>query len=156
MAEQRAIREELENRCPTPEITYADDDPDRPPDNFPSNSATFIDPRPWTTKTRDVHASQLKPFRFNLTSQSLTDTARRDYMEFFIEDIVSHVEIKKIPSKMKFYVKWLNYDSNHNSWEPWKSMRATDQLHTYLRVNNMLYVIPNEFRNMTPNNREEP
>ena len=45
---------------------------------------------------------------------------------------------------------------NHNSWEPWKSMRATDQLHTYLRNNNMLHVIPKEFRNMTPNTREEP
>ena len=30
-------------------------------------------------------------------------------------------------------------------------MRATD-----LRNNNMLYVIPKEFRNMTPNTREEP
>ena len=48
LAEQRAIREELENRCPTPEITYADEDPDRPPDNPPSNPSTFIDPRPWT------------------------------------------------------------------------------------------------------------
>jgi hypothetical protein len=48
LAEQRAIREELENRCPTPEITYADDDPDRPPDNPPSNPSTFTDPRPWT------------------------------------------------------------------------------------------------------------
>ena len=35
-------------------------------------------------------------------------------------------------------------------------MRATDQLHTYLRNNNMLYVISKEFQNMTPNNREEP
>ena len=48
LAEQRATREELEIRCPTPEITYADDDPDRPPDNPLSNPSTFIDPRPWT------------------------------------------------------------------------------------------------------------
>ena len=48
LAEQRAIREELENRCPTPKITYADDDPDRPPDNPPSNPSTFTDQRPWT------------------------------------------------------------------------------------------------------------
>ena len=74
----------------------------------------------------------------------------------FIEEIVSHVGNKQKPSTMKFYFKWLNYDSNHNSWEPWKSMRATDQLHTYLRKNNMLHVIPKEFRNVTPNTREEP
>ena len=111
---------------------------------------------PITKKNRDVHASQLKPLRSNPTSQSSTDTARRDYMEFFIEEIVSHVGNNKKPSTMKFYVKWFNYDLSHNSWEPWKFICATDQLHTYLRNNNMLYVIPKEFRIMTPNTREEP
>ena len=40
-----------------------------------------------TKKTRAIRASQLKPFRFNPTLQSPTDTARREYMEFIIEDI---------------------------------------------------------------------
>ena len=57
---------------------------------------------------------------------------------------------------MKFYVKWLNYDSSHNSWEPWKSMRSTDQLHKYLRENNMLHVIPREFRLAPPAVMENP
>ena len=109
-----------------------------------------------TKKNRAVLASQLKPFRFNPTSQSPTDTARRDYMEIFIEDILTHVGNKKKPSTMKFLVKWLNYDSTHNSWEPWKSMRTTDQLHKYLRDNNMSYVIRNKNRNITPLGREEP
>ena len=109
-----------------------------------------------TKKTREVHASQLKLFKFNPTQKSPTDTARRDYMEFFIEAVISHIGNKKALSTMKFYVKWLNYDSSHNSWEPWKSMRSTDQLHKYLRDNNMSYVIRNKNRNITPLGREEP
>ena len=77
-------------------------------------------------------------------------------MESVIADILSHVGNKKKPSTLKFLVKWLNYDSSHKSWEPWKSMRTTDQLHKYLRDNNMSYVIPKEFRYITPVNREEP
>ena len=57
---------------------------------------------------------------------------------------------------MKFLVKWLNYDSNRKSLELWKSMRTTDQLRKYLRDNNISYVIPKEFLNITPVNREEP
>jgi hypothetical protein len=108
-----------------------------------------------TKKTRDIHASQLKPFRFNPSQKSPVDIARRDYMEFFIEAIISHVGNKKAPSTMRFCVKWLNYDSSHNSWEPWKSMRNTDQLHKYLRENNMTYIIPKEFRMNPPSTRED-
>ena len=48
-----------------------------------------------TKKNRDVHASQLKPFKFNPTSQSPTDTARRDYMEYFIEEIFPMLGIRR-------------------------------------------------------------
>jgi hypothetical protein len=107
-----------------------------------------------TKKTRDVHASQIKPFRFDPAKKSPTDTARRDYMEFFIEKILSHQGNKKVPSSMTFHVKWLNYDASHNTWEPWKSLRMTDQLHDYLRENNMVNIIPKEYR--IPSSREEP
>jgi Chromo (CHRromatin Organisation MOdifier) domain len=108
-----------------------------------------------TKKTRDVHASQLKSFRFDPTKRSPADIARRDYMEFFIEDIISHVGDKKKPTGMKFHVKWLNYDSTHNTWEPWQSLRTTDQLHKYLREHDMYYTIPKQFRMNPPSTREE-
>ena len=107
-----------------------------------------------TKKTRDVHASQIKPFRFDPAKRSPTDIARRDYMEFFIEKIISHRGDKKSPSTMQFLVKWLNYDDTHNTWEPWKSLRMTDQLHDYLRLQKMKSVIPKEFR--TPSQTEDP
>ena len=109
-----------------------------------------------TKKTRDVHASQLRSFKFNPTKRNPADIARRDYMEFFIEDIIAHVGHKSKASHMKFHVKWLNYDSTHNTWEPWSSLRATDQLHEYLRENNMTSIIPKEFRDIKNNNTENP
>ena len=58
-----------------------------------------------TKKNRDVHASQLKAFRFDPAKTPPTDIARRDYMEFFIESILSHQGDKKRPSTMTFLVK---------------------------------------------------
>ena len=51
-----------------------------------------------TKKTREVHASQLKTFRFDPAKTPPTDIARRDYMEFFIENILPHKDDKKRPS----------------------------------------------------------
>ena len=70
------------------------------------------------------------------------DTARRDYMEFVVEKVLSHSGDKKKPTTMSFKVKWLNYDDTHNSWEPWKNLRLCEALHEYLRDNKMKHFIP--------------
>ena len=57
---------------------------------------------------------------------------------------------------MTFLVRWLNYDQSHDSWEPWKNLCATDQLHDCLRRNNMEKVIPKEFLNKPSEVTEEP
>jgi hypothetical protein len=41
-------------------------------------------------RTRIVHASRLKTFVFDPMTQDLLDTARRDYMEFFVESTLGH------------------------------------------------------------------
>ena len=58
--------------------------------------------------------------------------------------------------RMKFHVKWLNYESIHNTWEPWSSLRTIDQLQKYLRDNDMQNVIPKQFRDLEYNNTEVP
>ena len=40
-----------------------------------------------THKEKLYHMTQLKPFHFDPTHVDPTDIARRDYLEFFIEDI---------------------------------------------------------------------
>ena len=72
------------------------------------------------------------------------DTARRDYMEFFVEKILAHAGDIKKPTSMSFHVKWLNFDDSSNTWEPWKSLRLCDALHDYLRNNNMTRFIPKD------------
>ena len=106
-----------------------------------------------TKKTRDIHASQLKTFRFDPSKTSPADFASRDYMEFFIERIIAHDGNKHKPSTMTFLVKC--YDSSHKTWEPWKSLRTTDQLHDYLSENNMKSVTPKQFKKPS-NNLEGP
>ena len=101
-----------------------------------------------TNKTRTAYSKSLKEFIFDSTKSSAVDTARRDYMEFFIESVLEHTGDAKRPSSLYFKVKWLNYDDSHNSWEPWKELRKCDKLHDYLRAHkNLKGLVPAEFLN---------
>ena len=91
-----------------------------------------------TKVERTVFAGTLKPFLFDPKKTTAEETARRDYMEFFIEAILDHRGDLKRPSTLTFLVKWLNYDDAHNSWEPWNELRKCDVLHDFIR-NNVKY-----------------
>ena len=99
-----------------------------------------------TKKTRTVHASRLKPFVFNPTMHDPLDTARRDYMEFFVESILAHTGNPRKVSTLLFHVKWLNYPSSANTWEPWANLRSCEPLHVYLRANAMQRLVPRTHR----------
>ena len=99
-----------------------------------------------TKKHRTVHASKLKTFVFDPATQDPADTARRDYMEFFVESILAHRGDRKKVSSLSFLVKWLNYDSSMNTWEPWGNLRLCEPLHTYLRAHSMSSLIPRSIR----------
>ena len=43
------------------------------------------------------------------------DTARRDYMEYFVEKVLGHTGDSKKPQSMSFHVKWLNSHIIHRS-----------------------------------------
>jgi Chromo (CHRromatin Organisation MOdifier) domain len=86
-------------------------------------------------KTCNVHASRLKPFIYDPLKQDPLDTARRDYMEFFVESILSHSCDTRRVSTLLFHVKWLNHPPESNTWEPWRNLRSCEALHTYLRTN---------------------
>ena len=88
----------------------------------------------------------LKQFIFNPKHTDPADVARRNYMEFFIESIYGIPTSRKNRRKtqMRFLVKWIDFDDSHNTWESWKNLRLTDALHTYLRLNGMLKIIPTD------------
>jgi hypothetical protein len=99
-----------------------------------------------TLKNVKYHMSQLKVFLFDPLHTDPTDVARRDYLEFFIEEIVDMRGNISSYGALEFEVKWLNYPSESNTWEPWRSLRKTDKLHHFLISKNLRHLIPREFR----------
>jgi hypothetical protein len=99
-----------------------------------------------TMKEKLYHAQHMKFFHFNPHQTDPTDVARRDYVEFFVEEILDHKGNTKRLTSLEFLVKWSSYDDTHNSWEPYANLRKTTVLHTYLREKNLLSLIPKEFR----------
>ena len=88
----------------------------------------------------------MKQFVFDSAITDPLDVARRDHMEFFVEQILDHRDNVKGRTTLEFYVKWLNYPDNENSWTPYSHLRDTDKLHEYLRSKNMKHLIPKKFQ----------
>ena len=99
-----------------------------------------------TNKEKDYHVSDMKPFIIDADLIDPVDVARRDYMEFFIENVISYRGNLKREIELEFQVNWLGYDETHNSWEPYANLCDSDQLHVFLRQNNSLRLIPKKFR----------
>ena len=69
-----------------------------------------------TKKEKHIHVKRIKQFHFSPTSDPL-DIARRDYLEFFVEEILAHRGNVKKVSTLQFFVKWQGYPDSSNSWE---------------------------------------
>ena len=105
-----------------------------------------------TNETKMYHVTQLKAFHFDPTRTDPADIARRDHLEFFIEEILSFKgDIKRV-STLTFHVKWLGYDESYNTWEPWKQLMNTEQLHKFLVKVNLRHLIPRKFIANYPQN----
>jgi transposase InsO family protein len=102
-----------------------------------------------THKAKPYHITDMKPFRFDPLVTNPIDIARKDYLEFFIEEILDMRGDGKRVTTFSFLVKWLGYNDIQNSWEPWKNVRDTDKVHEYLRANNMANFIPKKFKTNT-------
>jgi Chromo (CHRromatin Organisation MOdifier) domain len=70
-----------------------------------------------TQKSSTYHVSAVKPFLYDPAITNPLDVARRDHMEYFVEEIRSHRGPHQ-RSKIEFLVKWLDYPECENSWEP--------------------------------------
>jgi hypothetical protein len=99
-----------------------------------------------TNKEKDYHVSDIRPFIFDPLLTDPTDVARKDYLEFFIEAILKHSGSKTSKkSNLRFYIKWLGYDDDRNSWEPFSNIRDMTVCHEYLRSHGMANHIPKKF-----------
>jgi hypothetical protein len=97
-------------------------------------------------KTRLVHLQQLKPFIYDPHTLDPKSVAMRDYHEFAIDRIMAHRGSPNNKTQMSFLVRWLGYDEADDTWVDWGELLSTDQLHTYLRDNNLKHLIPRSYR----------
>ena len=95
-----------------------------------------------TRKEKLVHITRLKEFIFDPSITEPKDIARRDYLEYFVEAILNHRGSTSRKSDLEFYVKWLKFPKERNTWEPWANLRLVTKLHDYLRANGMDQLIP--------------
>ena len=56
----------------------------------------------------------------------------QDQQEFLIDHIVTHNGDPKNKTQMMFKVRWLGYNEEDDTWEPWIHLRDTLQLKEYL------------------------
>jgi hypothetical protein len=92
-------------------------------------------------KLSDTHISNLKPFIFDADVTDPLQVAMQDQQEFLIDKIVEHRGDRKKRTEMEFKVRWFGYDESEDTWEPWKHLRNTSQLHDYLKIHKMKSLI---------------
>ena len=66
-------------------------------------------------------------------------------MEYFIDKILDHKGNVKKKTEIEFLVSWLGYAQEHNSLEPYKALRDSEQLHAYLTERKLRFLIPQKF-----------
>ena len=102
-----------------------------------------------TVYTRNIH--ELAPFKWDATVVDPVNVAAMDDQEFFVERILAHEGNLNKVSSLRFKVRWTGYGAEDDTWEPWKNLRDTDQLHAYLRSINQERLIPKKFLKKIPN-----
>ena len=95
-------------------------------------------------------SANLQPFLFDPNVVDPRVVARDSVDEFDIHSILdirgNKHRGKWVRTNLEFLVKWDGYDDPlYNTWEPYSGVRDTEQLHQYLRANNLQYLIPNKF-----------
>ena len=96
-------------------------------------------------KESTVNIKRLTPFDFDPQRTDPRQVAMADDQEFEIEDIIAHRGNLNQKSTLEFRVRWLGYDESADTWEPWKNVRTTEQLHRYLKNKGLQRHIPPEF-----------
>ena len=89
----------------------------------------------------------MKSFVFDPLHTDPLDLARRDYLKFFVENVLDMMGDAKRLTTLQFLIEWLEYDDTHNTWEPCKGVRDFEILHTYLRTTNLTEIIPKKLSN---------
>ena len=99
-----------------------------------------------TGKLFDTHISALRPFNYDPLRVIPREVAMHNAQEFIIDRILAHRGNKNRSSQMKFLVRWLGFTEEHDSWEPYKLLRDTEQLIRYLAENKLKKFINKKYK----------
>ena len=90
------------------------------------------------------HSDRVTPFLGS--PDSITTLGNLDRDEYIVASILAHRGNWKRLHTMEFLVHWDGYDSDLDSWEPWRILRSVIALHTYLRHHGFDKHIPSQYR----------
>ena len=101
-----------------------------------------------THKEVITHISNVREFRFDSDNTDPKEVAMHSSQEFVIDSILEHsfTGNKMRKGTLRFKVRWQGYTPEDDTWEPYKYLRDTEQLHAYLRANKMKSFIPAKFK----------
>jgi hypothetical protein len=96
-------------------------------------------------ETRQIHL--LRPYHYDATRDDtevqLRQEAMKDYPDVFeVERVLEHKGHFNKKKELLFLVKWKNYSSEDNTWEPWKNVMYNEALHKYLNDIGRTNMIP--------------
>ena len=90
------------------------------------------------------HSDRVTPFLGS--PDSITTLGNLDRDEYIVASILAHRGNWKRLHTMEFLVHWDGYDSDLDSWEPWRILRSVIALHAYLRHHGLDKHIPSQYR----------
>jgi len=93
-----------------------------------------------------THISNVKEFQFDSDRTIPKEVALHSSEEFHIERILEHLGDKTRRGTLSFKVRWSGYSPDDDTWEPYENLRDSEQLHDYLRANEMVSLIPAKFK----------
>ncbi len=102
-------------------------------------------------KSDRVHVTRLHPAKFDPLRSSPEEFNVLDKQMYIIESILKH-KGSFVPTSRrsnKFLVHWKGFLETEATWEPWKNVCKTVQLHDYLRSKGLEKHIPSAFTTAT-------
>ena len=91
-----------------------------------------------------LHSSRVTPFIGSDIDAQTSALLDRD--EYIVDSVVTHRGNARKVSSLQFLIRWHNYSSAHDSWEPWAEMKKVSVVHDYLEQNNMSNIIPQQYK----------
>ena len=91
-----------------------------------------------------LHSSRVTPFVGSSGAASKVALLDRD--EYIVDSVIAHRGDPKKVTTLEFLIRWLNYSSEHDTWEPWAEMKKVSVVHEYLHANQLSNIVPQQFK----------